>query len=149
MSFLFDYRLSRSQRPLVAAASLALLFLLGCQKTVKTNDPLLKPIEQLITAQLPPNATEADVNQFLSARGYPLSPSDKPGTLVATIRHIDTERLQPVTARVTFYFDATGKLNTFELQRAPNAPLPHVPDQASPAADPPASSGTSPSPQPQ
>ena len=149
MPFLSHFRLSRFQRPLIAAASLALLFLFGCQKTARTDDPLLKPIEQLIASQLPPNATEADVNQFLSARGYPLSPSDKPGTLVATVRHIDTERLQPVTARVTFYFDATGKLNTFELQRAPNAPLPHAPDQSAPAADPPASSSAPPAQQPQ
>jgi hypothetical protein len=64
------------------------------------------------------------VVEFLSARGYPTEPPEKPGTLVAIIRHIDTEKLQPVTARVTFYFDANGKLNTYEIVRTMNAPIP-------------------------
>jgi len=29
-----------------------------------------------------------------------------------------------VTARVTFYFDANGKLNTYEIVRTINAPIP-------------------------
>jgi hypothetical protein len=57
-------------------------------------------------------------------RGYPTETSEKPGTVIAIIRHMDTARLQPVTARVTFYFDANGKLNTYEIVRTMNAPIP-------------------------
>ena len=60
---------------------------------------------------------------YLEARGYPIEASDKKGTIVTTIRHIDTQKVQPVTARVTFYFDATNKLNTVEIQRTMNKPI--------------------------
>jgi len=78
----------------------------------------------MIDEKLPVGSTEGAVVEFLSARGYPTEPSEKPGTLVAIIRHIDTEKLQPITARVTFYFDANGKLNTYEIVRTVNAPIP-------------------------
>ncbi len=68
--------------------------------------------------------TDAGVNEFLSARGYPSEPGEKQNTIVAKIRHIDTERVQPVTARVTFYFDENGKLKDFELHRTMNEPIP-------------------------
>lgn len=98
-------------------------FLVGCQKTIQVDDPQLKPIQQMIEAQLPIGTSEAAVTQFLSSRGYSTEPSEKPGTIVAIIRHIDTEKLLPVTARVTFYFDATGKLNTYEIVRTFNQPV--------------------------
>ncbi|MGB8324950.1 MAG: hypothetical protein WCE52_18475 [Candidatus Acidiferrum sp.] len=63
------------------------------------------------------------MSSFLAARGYPIEPSEKTGTIVAIIRHIDTQRMQPVTARVTFYFDATNKLNTVEIIRTMNEPI--------------------------
>jgi len=69
---------------------------------------------------LPTGSSEGTVQQFLSARGYPVERTSQPGTLVALIRHIDTEKLQPVTARVTFYFDANGRLNTTEIERTFN-----------------------------
>jgi hypothetical protein len=56
-------------------------------------------------------------------RGYELQPTEKPGTLVAIIRHIDTQTVRPVPARVTFYFDANGKLNAIEMTRTPNQPI--------------------------
>lgn len=96
----------------------------GCKGALKVDDPQLKPIQAMIDEKLPPGTTEGAVQEFLSARGYPSEPSDKPGTLVAVIRHIDTEKMQPVTARVTFYFDANGKLNTYEVVRTVNAPIP-------------------------
>jgi hypothetical protein len=60
----------------------------------------------------------------VAARDYPSEPGAKQGTIVAKIRHIDTERVQPVTARVTFYFDENGKLKDYELQRTMNDPIP-------------------------
>jgi PBP1b-binding outer membrane lipoprotein LpoB len=98
----------------------AAIFLAGCAKNGEVDDPQLKPIQEMLNTNLPPGATEGAVTQFLSARGYPLEPHHKPGTLVAIIRHIDTDRLQPVTARVTFYFDANGKLNATEIVRTYN-----------------------------
>jgi hypothetical protein len=113
-----------SFRYLLAVACAAIFVFSGCQKAIRTQDPQLKPIRQMLDEQLPPGTTEASVNEFLSARGYPSEPSGKPGTIVATIRHIDQERLQPVTARVTFFFDTSGKLSNYELQRTTNQPMP-------------------------
>jgi hypothetical protein len=108
----------------MAAAAVAVLMLSGCQKAEKTNDPQLKPIQQMIDEQLPVGSTEAAVNGFLAARDYPTESGAKRGTIVAKIRHIDTERLQPVTARVTFYFDDNDKLKDYEIQRTMNEPIP-------------------------
>lgn len=110
--------------PLGAVTFAAILILAGCQKAVKTDDPQLKPIQQLLDEQLPLGTTEASVNAFLSARGYLSEPGEKQDTIVATIRHIDTQRVQPVTARVTFYFDVNGKLKDYQLQRTKNEPIP-------------------------
>jgi hypothetical protein len=122
-----DSHSSRTQTKL--SRSLAFLFasvflFAGCRNAFKVEDPQLKPIQAMIEEKLPLGSTEGAVQEFLSARGYPTEPSDKPGTLIAIIRHIDTEKLQPVTARVTFYFDANGKLNTYEIVRTMNAPIP-------------------------
>jgi hypothetical protein len=108
----------------LAAITAAIVMLAGCQKAAKTNDPQLKPIQQMLDEQLPPGTTDAAVNAFLAARDYPSEAGAKPGTIVAKIRHIDTERVQPVTARVTFYFDENGKLKDYELQRIMNEPIP-------------------------
>jgi len=103
---------------------IGLLFFAGCKQAFKIEDPQLKPIEEMLQKYVPIGTTEASVNEFLSSRGYPTESSSKPGTIVAVIRHIDTQRLQPVTVRVTFYFDANGKLNTYEMVRTVNAPIP-------------------------
>ncbi len=97
--------------------ALALVGLAGCQKTVRTDDPQLKPIRAMLEEQLPPHTPEEKVVTFLDNRGYPILPARKQGTIVANIRRTDTAAVQPVIARVTFYFDANRKLNTFELQR--------------------------------
>jgi hypothetical protein len=97
--------------------------LTGCQKALRVSDPQLQPIQDMLDAQVPTGSTQEKVNSFLAARGYPIELSDKTGTIVAIIRHIDTQRMQPVTARVTFYFDATNKLNTVEIKRTMNEPI--------------------------
>jgi hypothetical protein len=104
----------------------SLVFLCACkQGPVEVDDPQLKPIEEMIKTNLPLGTPEAAVNHFLAMRGYPTETSEKPGTIIAIIRHIDRETVKPVTARVTFYFDANGKLNTYEIVRTFNAPVPH------------------------
>jgi hypothetical protein len=113
-------KLSRSLAFLLASGFL----FAGCKNAFKVEDAQLKPIQAMIEDKLPIGSTEGAVQEFLSARGYPTELSDKPGTMIAIIRHIDAEKMQPVTARVTFYFDANGKLNTYEIVRTMNAPIP-------------------------
>jgi hypothetical protein len=100
----------------------------ACKKSTEVDDPQLKPIQEMLNQNLPPGSMESAVNYFLDLRGYPKEPSQR-GTIVAIIRHIDTEKLQPVTARVTFYFDANGKLNTTEIVRTFNQPIPQPQSQ--------------------
>ena len=104
---------------------LALAGLAGCGGAGGTNDPQLKPIQSMLEAQLPPHTPEEKVVAFLGNRGYPILPAQKQGTIVANIRRTDTATVQPVIARVTFYFDANRKLNTFELQRPASEPARH------------------------
>ena len=113
------------------AALAACALLLGCGKSHEVDDPQLKPIQTMLDSALPKGSTEGAVNQFLSARGYPTDPHRPPGTIVGIIRHIDTQgqKLEPVTARVTFYFDANGKLNTTEIVRTFNQPIPQQEQQ--------------------
>jgi hypothetical protein len=96
----------------------------GCQNGYHADDPQLKPIQEMIETQLPLGSTADRVTNFLSVRGYEIQASEKPGTLVAIIRHIDLETVRPVTARVIFYFDANGKLNAVEMTRMFNQPIP-------------------------
>jgi hypothetical protein len=118
-------------RTVVGCARLACCFLLllaavlaaGCQKGYHVDDPQLKPIQEMIETQVPLGSTADRVTNFLSVRGYELQTPEKPGTLVAIIRHIDLQTVRPVTARVTFYFDANGRLNAVELTRTANRPV--------------------------
>jgi len=102
--------------------ALAAVSFAGCQKTVRTEDPQLKPIQAMLEQQLPPRTPEEKVVTFLDNHGYPILAAQKQGTIVADIRRKDTAAVQPVIARVTFYFDANRKLNTFELQRSVDEP---------------------------
>ena len=90
----------------------------GCRKTVRSDDPQLKPVQELLDAQLPPGTPEAKVKAFLEQNGFAVLPSQKPGTVVALIPVPDNRENSQAAARVTFYFDANGKLNTFALTRA-------------------------------
>ena len=102
--------------------ALALAGLAGCHGIGRTEDPQLKPIATMLEQQLPPRTPEEKVVLFLDNHGYPILAAQKQGTIVADIRRTDTAAVQPVVARVTFYFDANRKLNTFELQRPVNQP---------------------------
>jgi len=102
--------------------ALALAGLAGCHGIGRTDDPQLKPIQTMLEQQLPPRTPEEQVVTYLDNHGYPILAAKKQGTIVANIRRTDTAAVQPVVARVTFYFDANRKLNTFELQRPVNEP---------------------------
>ena len=102
--------------------ALAMAALAGCGGAGKTDDPQLKPIQAMLEEQLPRRTPEEKVVLYLDNHGYSILAAQKQGTIVAIIRRKDTATVQPVSARVTFYFDANRKLNTFELQRPKNAP---------------------------
>lgn len=105
--------------------ALAVAGLAGCGGAGRTDDPQLKPIQSMLEEQLPPHTPEEKVVAFLGNRGYAILPAQRQGTIVANIRRTDTATVQPVIARVTFYFDANRKLNTFELQRPASEPARH------------------------
>jgi hypothetical protein len=99
-------------------AGLMLFGVSGCRKSVRTRDSQLRPVQELLDVQLPPGTPEDKVKAFLEQRGCVVLPSQKPGTVVALIPTMDNRDNPPIAARVTFYFDANGKLNTFALARA-------------------------------
>ena len=99
-------------------AALMLLGVSGCRKSVRTRDSQLRAVQELLDIQLPRGTPEDKVMGFLEHRGCVVLPSQKPGTVVALIPATDNRENPPIAARVTFYFDANGKLNTFALARA-------------------------------
>jgi len=104
----------------------------GCEKNQRVSDPQLQPIQEMLDASLPPGTPSSIVNQFISTRGYVIEPSGKSDATVVIIRHIDKQKLQPVTARVTFHYDANDKLVSTEIVRTLNQP----PAQTQPPAQP-------------
>jgi len=113
---------SRLLRGCLFCAGILLLGCAGCRKTVRTEDPQLKPVQELLDAQLPPGTSEEKVRAFLAGRDYKLLPSQKPGTVVLLIPLGQNRKASAPAARVIFYFDANGKMNTFALARASGEP---------------------------
>ncbi len=108
----------------LAFAAVMLLFAAGgCDKHSHTKDPRLRKIDQMLDAKLPPGTPRTRVEYFLSSRGHRIEHCPDNNCVVAVVRHIDTETLQPATARITFRFDSNDKLITYELQAASDIPL--------------------------
>jgi hypothetical protein len=111
--------------------SLAIMILLvtvsgnGCKRTssTHTSDLRLQKIDEMINAALPPGTPRTRVEYFLNSRGYRLEDSSEKNSVVAIVRRIDTDTLEPATARATFHFDSNDKLTSYELQSAPDVPL--------------------------
>ena len=95
----------------------------GCKTSAHSSDPHLRKIDEMLDAELPKGTTMTKVSVFLSSRGYRVEESTKPHTIVAIVRHIDTETLRPATARVTFHFDPSERLTTYDLAPAPDEPI--------------------------
>jgi hypothetical protein len=106
----------------------------GCGKSLKASDPQLQPIQEMLDASLPPGTPSSVVNQFVSTRGYTVEPSGKADAMIVVIRHIDKQKLQPVTARVTFHFDSNDKLVSTDILRTLNQP--QIPSQPQTQAQP-------------
>jgi hypothetical protein len=88
-----------------------------------TSDVHLKAIDKMLDAQLPKGTSRARVNFFLNSRGYQQQSSSDGNTVVAIVHHVDTETLQPSTARVSFHFDSNDALTSYELEAASEVPL--------------------------
>jgi hypothetical protein len=95
----------------------------GCSSHTHTFDPKLRKIDELLDAQLPKGTSRSRVGFFLTTRGYKVEGSPDVHTVIAIVRHIDTETLQPSTARVIFHFDAGDRLTSYDLERAPDVPF--------------------------
>ena len=109
---------------LLFSCVVAFALLGGCGQSDRAGDPQLKPIQEMLDKELPPGSSSALVNHFVTSRGYAVEPSGRADTLTIIIRHIDREKLQPVTARVTFNFDSNDKLVSTEIVRTLNQPMP-------------------------
>jgi hypothetical protein len=94
----------------------------GCQSNSHTSNPRLRKIDEMLGTQFPKGTPRERVTFFLSSRGFEQQYSADPRAVVGVVHHVDTETLQPATARVTFHFDAQDKLTTYEMQEAPENP---------------------------
>src|SRR5271166_6941039 len=91
----------RTLQLLACVLLLSLLCNFGCRSNAHTSDSRLRKIDEMLNAQLPQGTPLALVDHFLKSRGYKLEESPDKNALVAIVRHIDTDTLQPATARVT------------------------------------------------
>jgi hypothetical protein len=108
----------------MAAAALFLAFAIyGCKSNAHTSDSRLQKIDEMLNTRLPQGTPRSRLEFFLNSRGYRLEDSPDKNSVVAVVRLVDTDTLQPATARVTFHFDLNDKLVSYELQSAPDAPL--------------------------
>lgn len=98
------------------------LALAGCKSNAHTSDPRLRQIDQMLDSQLPQGTPKSRVIFFLSSQGFPLENTGDAKAVVATVHRVDTDTLQPATARVTFHFDASDKLKSYELVAATGPP---------------------------
>jgi hypothetical protein len=114
-------------QPMLFLAAVFLLVAIsssGCKSTGRhTSDSRLQKIDEMLNAELPLATPRTRVEYFLTSRGYKLEDSPDKNSVVAIVRHIDTDTLQPATARATFRFDSNDKLTSYELQSAPDSPL--------------------------
>jgi hypothetical protein len=113
----------RSFLLLACVALVCLLTASGCKSHSHTSDSRLQKIDEMLNSKLPPGTPMSRVDHFLKSRGYTVEDSPDKNSLVAVVRHVDTDTLQPVTARVTFHFDSNANLISYDLQSAPDAPL--------------------------
>lgn len=97
---------------------LVALTLSGCKTSAHTSDPRLRQIDDMLDTQLPQGTPRSRVIFFLSSQNFPVENTTDAKAVVAIVHRVDTDTLQPVTARVTFRFDASDKLKSYDLEPA-------------------------------
>jgi hypothetical protein len=100
---------------------LLILPLVACRGGRHTHNSRLREIDEMLDTRLPEASTKSRVVVYLNSQGFPLQPSKDSRELVALVHHVDTETLKPVTALVTFHFDAADKLKSYDLVEAPDS----------------------------
>ena len=105
------------QKLLLAGVFLALAAA-GCKTGAHTSDPRLRQIDEMLNSQLPPGIPKSRVMFFLSSQNFPVENASDAKAVVAIVHRVDTDTLQPATARVTFHFDASDKLKSYDLEPA-------------------------------
>jgi hypothetical protein len=93
----------------------AMMPLAGCSQGRHTSDPRLKQIDEMLDSQLPVGTSKSRVSFYLSSQGFSLESAADSHDIVAIVHHVDTDTLQPATARVTFHFDASDNLKSYDL----------------------------------
>ena len=93
----------------------AMLALAGCRPSGHTSDPRLRPIDEMLDSQLSAGTAKSRVMFYLSSQNFPVENTGDPRAIVAVVHHVDSDTLQPATARVTFHFDASDNLKSYEL----------------------------------
>jgi len=111
-------RLSPSLAVLCLLGVFAMLALAGCKQSGHTSDPRLRPIDEMLDSRLPAGTAKSRVMFYLSSQSFPVENTGDPRAIVAIVHHVDTDTLQPATARVTFHFDASDNLKSYELVTA-------------------------------
>jgi hypothetical protein len=111
--------LSKSSSPPLTSLFLLGVFialaLTGCKRSGHTSDARLKQIDEILDSQLPSGTARSRVSYYLSSQGFPIESTNDPHALVAVVHRVDTDTLQPTTARVTFHFDPSDNLKSYEL----------------------------------
>jgi hypothetical protein len=95
------------------------LALSGCKTSGHTSDPRLRQIDEMLDSQLPQGTPRSRVIFFLSSQNFAIENARDARTVVAIVHRVDTDTLQPATARVTFHFDDADKLKSYGLEPAP------------------------------
>jgi len=105
------------QKLLLAGVFLALA-VAGCKTGAHTLDPRLRQIDEMLNSQLPQGTPKSRVMFFLSSQNFAVENASAARAVVAIVHRVDTDTLQPATARVTFHFDASDKLKSYDLEPA-------------------------------
>src|SRR2546421_11730400 len=95
-----------------------ILALAGCKQSGHSSDPRLKQIDEMLDSQLPAGTAKSRVMFYLRSQNFPVENTGDARAIVAVVHHVDSDTLQPATARVTFHFDASDNLKSYELVAA-------------------------------
>jgi hypothetical protein len=93
----------------------------GCKTSGHTSDPRLRQIDEMLDSQVPQGTPKSRVIFFLSSQNFAVENARDARTVVAIVHRVDTDTLQPATARVTFHFDDADKLKSYDLESAPSS----------------------------